>query len=107
VAQEGRMARHPKGMHAEDIKAALRRRHGTLRALASTWGKHPSNISRTLTNPRYSIPTEKLIAAALNMKPHQIWPDRWHENGDSPSRSSKTHGNEIIPLITSQKRRAD
>jgi Ner family transcriptional regulator len=100
------MARHPKGMHAEDIKAALRRRHGTLRALAKTWGKHPTSISQVFMNPRYSIPTEKLIAQALDKPLHAIWPDRWNEEGESLDRSGLKHGNEIVSTNTSQKRRA-
>ena len=100
------MARYPKGMHAEAIKAALRVEHGTMRALASTWGKHPSVISKVIKDPRYSIPTEKLIAKALKKKPHAIWPDRWNEKGESLPRSGLKHGNEIVSIHTSQKRRA-
>ena len=100
------MARDPTGMHVEDIKAALRRRHGTLRALAATWGRHPSSISRALTNPCFSVPTEKLIAKALKMPLHDIWPDRWTEAGESLPRSTHKNATRNKPPVTSQKRRA-
>ena len=100
------MARPPKGMHAEDIKAALRRRHGTLRALAKAWGKHPATISRVLKEPRYSIPTERLIAEALDKHPFEIWPDRWTEAGDRVASVSEANGNRINHILDSQKRHA-
>ena len=100
------MARHPKGMHAEDIKAALRRRHGTLRALAKAWGKNPATISRVLREPSYSSPTERLIAEALGMRPFDIWPDRWTESGDRATPSSKSNGSGSNHTNDSQKRPA-
>ena len=100
------MARHPQGMHAEDIKAALRRRHGTLRALAKVWGKHPATISRVLKEPRYSIPTERLIAEALGMRLVDIWPDRWTESGDRAVPCSESDGSGRNHIHDSQKRRA-
>jgi Ner family transcriptional regulator len=100
------MAHDPKGMHPEDIKAALRRRYGTMRALSAIWKQHPSAISRVLLDPRYSIPTERLIAKALDKPPHEIWPERWSDNGERllPRGDKHRSGNETP--ITSQKRRA-
>jgi len=100
------MARHPKGMHMENIKAALRVEYGSLRALARTLGRSPSLISKVLTYPHYSIPTERLIAKALNKPLHHIWPERWTEKGESRPRSNTQNANEISSPHTSQKRRA-
>jgi Ner family transcriptional regulator len=71
----------PGGWHTEDIKAALRKKHGTLQALAKAWGLHPHSISIALAHGSYWPALEKRIADELGVAPHALWPDRWHENG--------------------------
>lgn len=93
-------------MHPERVKAALRERYGTLANVARPWGRHPSAISAVLRNPRYSIPIERLIAAALGVPPCSIWPDRWATNDVPLPRSASVHSRAVHPLRTSQKREA-
>ena len=73
---------HPEaGWHLEDIKAALRKRHRTMRALSVSLGYSTKAVSKALTDPRYSMTLEKQIALSLGLKPHVLWPDRWDARG--------------------------
>lgn len=81
------MARRAKVWHLEDIKAALRKRYGTLRRLSVAWGYHHGAITKVLTDPRYSEVLERRIASALHAKPHVLWPDRWDADGISLPRA--------------------
>jgi Ner family transcriptional regulator len=80
------MGRHqPQGWHREDIKAALRKRHGSLEKLSTSWGYHKSTVAVAL-NPGSYIPTvERRIAAELGQHPHTLWPDRWTPDGTPKS----------------------
>jgi len=68
-------------MHAEDIKAAIRKKWGTLSALSRHLGKHKNIVAQTISTPGYSVPTERYIARELNRLPHDVWPDRFHYDG--------------------------
>jgi len=72
-------------MHAEDIKAALRKKWGTLSAFSRHIGKNPNAATQTIATPGYSVPTELAIAKELNKLPHDIWPDRFHYDGSPVS----------------------
>lgn len=67
--------------HPEDIKAALRKRGMTLAALARTAGFSKQVLSMCLGG-RASERGDKIIAKALGLKPHQIWPSRYRANGE-------------------------
>jgi Ner family transcriptional regulator len=72
----------PEGWHREDIKAALRKKHGSLERLSSGWGYHKSTVAIAL-HPGSSIPTvERRIAEELGVTPHTLWPDRWTPEGN-------------------------
>lgn len=77
------MARSPAAWHPEDIKAELRKRHGSLRRLSMSWGYRITAVSQVLRDPRYSRPLEQKIASALGVKPHVLWPDRWTADGSA------------------------
>lgn len=81
------MARPTAGWHLEDIKAALRKRHGSLRSLSLSWGYNRAAVSMVLMDPLYSAPLERRIARTLGVKPHVLWPDRWDANGVSRPRT--------------------
>lgn len=100
------MPQPPKGWHVEDIKAALRKRYGTLQRLSLTWGLHPSAITNTLGTPAYSVPTEKRIALALGVRPQVLWPDRWDTAGQPLPRSGKSKSRTVPVVSESQKTRA-
>jgi Ner family transcriptional regulator len=66
-------------MHREDIKAAVRKRGTTLKALALAGGLSESACRKALDVP---CPRgEALIAAFLNLPIHEIWPDRYDTRG--------------------------
>lgn len=100
------MPQSPPGWHPEDIKAALRKRYGTLRRLSQTWGLHHSAITNTLGDPAYSVPTEMRIALALGVRPQELWPDRWDAGGNALPRPSRQQARPERSVQTSQKTRA-
>lgn len=63
-----------KGWHREDIKAALRKRYGSLSALAKSWGFNRLAISHALQTPKDRKRMAKRVAAALDVSPHELWP---------------------------------
>jgi Ner family transcriptional regulator len=82
------------GWHKEDIKSALRKKHGSLRRLSLAWGMHQNQISAALSAGAYTPRVEERIAAELGQPLHHLWPDRWTPEGtrrpptiaDHPSR---------------------
>jgi len=82
------------GWHTEDIKAALRKRHGTLTRLCRQWGLSPSAISTALLPYGRLWTVEQRIADALGVHPHTLWPERWHPDGTPvPPAERKTSRN--------------
>lgn len=69
------------GMHREDIKAALRKKHRTLERLSRSWGLHPNAASVALSPGSYWPRVEQLIAKELGEAPHTIWPHLWNPDG--------------------------
>jgi Ner family transcriptional regulator len=66
-------------VHREDIKAAVRKRGTTLKALALHGGLSESACRKALDVP---FPrAEALIAACLDLPVHVIWPDRYDSRG--------------------------
>ncbi|MDU4301668.1 MULTISPECIES: helix-turn-helix domain-containing protein [Eikenella] len=61
--------------HPADIMAALKKRGWTISALAREANVHRSTIWCALHKPYPK--SERLIAAALDMNPEQIWPQRY------------------------------
>ncbi|OUJ10498.1 hypothetical protein HK28_05220 [Acetobacter sp. DsW_063] len=72
-------------MHPEDIKAALRVRHGSLAAFSILIGRNERAVSNAIGRPGYSAPIEREIAKALAMAPEKIWPERYHSDGSPVS----------------------
>ena len=74
--------------HPEDVRAAIRKRFGTLRALCRHIGMNRTAISRSIRDSAASARVEQEIAEALGVRPHQIWPSRWDARGNrlTPSR---------------------
>ncbi|MDP7142656.1 MAG: helix-turn-helix domain-containing protein [Alphaproteobacteria bacterium] len=68
-----------KGMHPEEIKAAIRMRGVTLGELAERWGFHRTAITHVLTRELPHV--EARIAQFLGKSPHEIWPDRYTPEG--------------------------
>ncbi len=61
--------------HRLDIVAALHKRHFTLRGLSVDAGLKPDTLKNALNRPYPK--GERIIAAALNMDPANIWPSRY------------------------------
>lgn len=81
------MAQKPSGMHVEDIKAALRKKYGSLAALSRYMGKNPNLVSTTISQPGHSVLMEREIATILGKTPYEVWGrDRFHADG-SPVRT--------------------
>lgn len=67
--------------HREDIKAAVRKRGGTLRGLALQHGLEPTTMSRSF---RVRMPTYNgIVAAYLGVSTGELWP-RWYRRDGTP-----------------------
>lgn len=71
--------------HPADVFAALRKRGRTLAALSIEHGYHATAAGKALRTPWPAM--EQIIADALSMPPHAIWPSRYHADG-TPRRQS-------------------
>lgn len=90
----------------EGIKAALRRRYGSLSNLARSLGKNERYIAETLRRPDYSIPAERQISEALNVPLYELWPRRWNKDGTPIPRRDDAPIMAVSPIVTSQIERA-
>ena len=68
------------GWHPEDIKAAIRKRGTTLSDLSRAHGYNDQAARLALRNRR-SYAVEAVIASALGVPAHELWPDRYDANG--------------------------
>ncbi|NVN45167.1 helix-turn-helix domain-containing protein [Asaia bogorensis] len=75
------MAQKPCGMHAEDIRAAIRKKYGTMAALSRKLGKHQNTVATVISQPGHSIVLEQRICEELGLKPEIAFPDRYHADG--------------------------
>lgn len=66
--------------HKEDVKAALRKKNITLKALADQHGLTSSSPLSAALERSYPI-NERRIADALGLHPKDIWPSRYFEDG--------------------------
>ena len=64
-----------KGMHPEEIKAAIRMKGVTLGEQAKKWGFHPSAIGHALKRELPHV--EAHISQFIGKSLHEIWPDRY------------------------------
>jgi Ner family transcriptional regulator len=74
--------RQPKalsGWHAEDVKAAIRKKGLTLSALSKLHHYSDSYLRGTLIRRRPR--GEEIIAQFLGVSPAEIWPDRYRADG--------------------------
>lgn len=81
------MAQLVAGWHAENIKAEIRKKFGTLAKFARHVGLSPQTISGAISGPCVSSRAERLIAQSFGLSPHDIWPDRWTSNQQRIDRS--------------------
>jgi Ner family transcriptional regulator len=74
--------RQPKalsGWHAEDVKAAIRKKGMTLTALSNKHQYSDSYLRGTLI--RHRPRGEEIIARFLGVSPAEIWPERYASGG--------------------------
>ena len=100
------MTESVRGMHRARVLAEIKIQHGSRNALAAKLGIHPSAISHALLNPLFSRKVEKSIARALGLSLHEVWPDRWTEDGHARPRSQRAQIAMQRCTISSQKRKA-
>lgn len=65
-----------KSVHKEDIKGALRKRFGTLKAFEEKRGLPPTSVKDVLRG-RSSQRVEREIANVLELPLHRLFPDRY------------------------------
>lgn len=69
----------PTDWHKADIICGLWKRGTCMQRLSRESGYHPHALSMLLYRPWPK--GERIIAAALGVKPHEIWPSRYREDG--------------------------
>jgi len=101
------MAQYRTKWHLEDIKAALRKKFGSLSDLSASWGLDRSAIASALRRPNNSKRVERLISDALQVPLHVLWPDRWLPDGNPlPRRFDVVNRNGGLHGLHRQKREA-
>ncbi len=94
-----------KGMHPEDIKAAIRKKGKTLESLSIKWGFEASAVASAISRPWVTV--QELIASFLGKSPQEIWPDRYNADGTpKPTKQSKEQNTASSAQINSQIRPA-
>lgn len=68
-----------RGWHAEDIKAAIRKRGRSLKSLALSHDLCESACRAALRRPQPAA--DKVISEFLGVPLHKLWPDRYGPNG--------------------------
>jgi Ner family transcriptional regulator len=68
--------------HSADVVAALKKRRLSLRGLSVENGFSPTTLANTLRAPWPK--GERIIAAALGIKPEEIWPQRYAYRDSKP-----------------------
>lgn len=74
----------PGDWHKADIICGLWKRGTSMQRLSRENGYHPHALSMLLYRPWPK--GERIIAKALDVKPHEIWPSRYREDGTPKSR---------------------
>jgi Ner family transcriptional regulator len=69
-------------LHAEDIKAMLRKKYGSLTAVGERLGLGLTSVSGAIIDPLCSQKLEKQLAELLELPPQSLWPDRWTAYGE-------------------------
>ena len=73
--------------HPEDVKAAVRKKIGSLAALARAHGVSDSVVRAALIRPQ---PTgNRIIADCLGLSLHELWPRWYNANGERISSSCR------------------
>lgn len=67
------------GWHPEDIKAAIRKKGGSLADFSVNYGLSESGLSKALKTPNKAA--ELAISRLLNVGLHELWPERWTADG--------------------------
>jgi Ner family transcriptional regulator len=75
--------------HPADIVAAMRKAGWSFRRLSKHYGLNPVTLSKVLRMPYPN--GERLVAAAIGVKPEEIWPTRYG-NDAKPNRGRRLRG---------------
>lgn len=76
-----------KDWHPADVKAALEKAGTSLRKLGIENGFHECSIYMALRNRWPNA--ESIIGKALGIKPQEIWPSRYNEDGTPRAKSRR------------------
>lgn len=72
-----------KGLHREDVKAAIRKRGTSLAKFATSRGYDASAVSVAFYKPWPAV--ERLIGEFIGVPPQRIWPERYLPDGTPKS----------------------
>lgn len=83
-------SKDPRGWHGEDIRAEIRKRHGTVLAFAKKTAFTLSAICRVL-NGQFIPGPARAVAEAIDRRPHVLWP-QWFNPDDTPRLGRHANG---------------
>ncbi|GBO81391.1 hypothetical protein AA0242T_2093 [Acetobacter aceti NRIC 0242] len=86
-------------MHAEEIKAALKMRFGSLAAFAVKLGRNEGAVSRAINTPGYSRPVEAEIAPDVREKIAGTWVSRSGSQLDALAKHPPEMQRKIIEMV--------
>jgi Ner family transcriptional regulator len=69
----------PKDWHPADVIAAVKKAGKSLRRLSINHGFQPKSLDRALR--RQWPNAERIIAEAIGLRPHLVWPTRYEKDG--------------------------
>lgn len=93
------MTRPAAPLHKEDVKASIRKEHGSVRAFEKT-NHLPEGSVKDVLRGRASERTERAISLCTKQPLHLLFPRRWpakttedsSPNGDGTSDAERAHG---------------
>ncbi len=84
-----------RGWHPEDLKAAIRKTGITLSKLSLDKGFSESTVRQAILFT-FCPAGERVIAEHLQIHPHELWPDRYDEDGTRIIGNARSKGTQII-----------
>ncbi|MBO1328656.1 helix-turn-helix domain-containing protein [Acetobacter suratthaniensis] len=91
------MARKPRKVHVEYLKAEIREKFGPLSHVSKAMGMSDNAVSNILSSPAYSIPGERKLAKLMGWDVREVWPDRYHDDGTPVPRVADRQPTCVIP----------
>jgi lambda repressor-like predicted transcriptional regulator len=85
------MTKFPNGLHKEDIKAMIRKKAGSCRALARKSGLDSNAIAVSFSINSPIPKANRAIATCIGIPVWELWPEWYDKHGNRITRSTSKH----------------